>query len=265
MSSTFNARSAAVYELAMGRWSRRLAPKLIEFGGLAPGEKILDAGCGTGSLTGVLATNTGVASIVGVDLSEIYLDAAKDNIRDQRVIFQKSDITALPFTDGAFDRCYSLLVLQFVPESLKALQELRRVVRPGGSVVAAVWDSFGGVPDKRLCWDAAATLGLANDAALRNFYFRPMTQPGDLAEAWASVGLRQIEQSSITVRIEYVDFSDYWLPIESGEGSLGKFVTSLSPDNLDRLKAAVRKIYISGSSDGPRSFSATTWVCKGCV
>jgi ubiquinone/menaquinone biosynthesis C-methylase UbiE len=265
MSSTFNARSAAVYEMAMGRWSRRLARKLIDFGSVASGETVLDAGCGTGSLTEVLASNTGAASIVGVDVEEMYLEAARQKIRDQRVAFQNSDVTALPFADDTFDRAYSSLVLQFVPETLKAVREMRRVVRPGGNVIAAVWDSFGGVPDKRLCWDTAATLGLASDAALRNFYFRPMTKPGDMAAAWNSVGLRQIEQSSIAIRIEYSDFADYWRPIESGEGSLGKLVTSQSPDNLNRLKDAVRKVYLSGAPDGPRSFSATTWVCKGCV
>jgi ubiquinone/menaquinone biosynthesis C-methylase UbiE len=265
MSSTFNARSAAVYEQAMGRWSRRLAPKLIEFGGVERGDKILDAGSGTGSLTGAFASLAEPASIVAVDLEDVYLGAAKEKIRDRRVSFQIADVTALPFPDGAFDRAYSLLVLQFVPETTKAIQELRRVVRPGGSVVAAVWDSFGGVPDKRLCWDAAATLGLASDAALRNYYFRPMTRPGELLEAWASVGMQQIEQSNITIRTEYGNFADYWLPIESGEGSLGKFVTTLPSSGLGKLMAAVRKVYLGGSPDGPRSFVASTWVCKGIV
>lgn len=50
-SSTFAATNAEAYEQQMGRWSRRLAPLLIRFGGLADGDRVLDVGCGTGSLT----------------------------------------------------------------------------------------------------------------------------------------------------------------------------------------------------------------------
>ena len=55
MTSTFNVYDAAGYERLMGRWSQKLAPLFIEFAGLANGEKILDVGCGTGSLTFALA------------------------------------------------------------------------------------------------------------------------------------------------------------------------------------------------------------------
>jgi SAM-dependent methyltransferase len=51
MSSKFNARDANAYERLMGRWSRVLARPFLEFSGLASGERILDVGCGTGSLT----------------------------------------------------------------------------------------------------------------------------------------------------------------------------------------------------------------------
>ena len=51
MTSTFTVHEASGYEQLMGRWSRRLAPGFIDFAGLAAGEKILDIGCGTGSLT----------------------------------------------------------------------------------------------------------------------------------------------------------------------------------------------------------------------
>ncbi len=55
MTSSFNVHDAAGYEQLMGRWSKKLAPLFIDFAGLADGEKILDVGCGTGSLTFALA------------------------------------------------------------------------------------------------------------------------------------------------------------------------------------------------------------------
>src|SRR5450631_4942259 len=116
MSSTFNARSAAAYEHFMGRWSRQLSTLFVEFAGVSDGDCILDIGCGTGSLTGVLAEFAGVKSIVGVDLAEVYLESARKAVRDARVSFKTGDATNLPFADKSFERAFSMLVLQFVPD-----------------------------------------------------------------------------------------------------------------------------------------------------
>jgi ubiquinone/menaquinone biosynthesis C-methylase UbiE len=101
MSSTYNARSATAYEHFMGRWSRQLSPRFVEFAGISDGERILDVGCGTGSLTRVLLESADV-SIVGVDLAEVYLESARQTIRDQRVDFKTGDATSLPFADRNF-------------------------------------------------------------------------------------------------------------------------------------------------------------------
>ena len=112
MSSTFNARNAAAYEHFMGRWSRQLSARFVEFAGISDGDCILDVGCGTGSLTGVLSESTGVKSIVGIDLAEVYLESARQTIQDTRVSFKVGDATSLPFADKSFDRAFSMLVLQ---------------------------------------------------------------------------------------------------------------------------------------------------------
>ena len=60
---------AEAYEVMMGRWSRRLAPLFVEFVGVRDGDKVLDAGCGTGSLSATLVRVTGASKIVGIDPS----------------------------------------------------------------------------------------------------------------------------------------------------------------------------------------------------
>jgi SAM-dependent methyltransferase len=263
MSSTYNARSAAAYEHFMGRWSRQLSGRFIEFAGVSNGDSILDVGCGTGSLTRVLLASADVKSIVGIDLAEIYLESARQTIRDPRVDFKTGDASSLPFADKSFDRAFAMLVLHFVPDAKKAVREMRRVVRPGGVVAATVWDSLGGMPAQRLFWDAAATLGIANGKVLRDFYFRPMTRPNEMLAAWSEAGLKSVEQSSITIRFEYENFSDYWFPIAAGEAALGKFALSLAAEQRAALEAAVRNVYLGGEPDGARSFATTAWACKG--
>src|SRR5260221_6307525 len=65
-----------------------------------------------------------------------------------------------------------------------------------------------------------------------------MTRPNEMLAARSEAGLKSVEQSSITIRFEYENFSDYWLPIAAGEAALGKFALSLAPEQRAPLGAA---------------------------
>ena len=156
MSSSFNVHDASAYEQLMGRWSKRLAPLLIDFAGLAEGEKILDVGCGNGSLAFALAKTAGLTEIAAIDYSPVFVAEAIRRNSDPRIHIRQADACDLPFADGTFDRALALLVLHFVPEAGKAVAQMRRVwagdppfdgadpvgpppVQPGGpSLVAGV-------------------------------------------------------------------------------------------------------------------------------
>ncbi len=259
----YNALNADSYESFMGRWSKVLAPKFLAFSGLSPGERVLDVGCGTGSLTAAIADAVSVQSVDGIDLAEPYLAKARATCTDPRIQFHKGDAASLPFTDGSFDRVLSQLVLHFVPDAEAAISEMTRVVRPGGVVAAAVWDTYGGTPAHRYFWDTAAMLDAKVEAARSAFFFRPMTAPGDLDRAWRNAGLREVVQSELVVRMNYADFNDFWWPIAAGEGGLGKHMLSLAPANARALEEAVKRAYLAGRGDGSRSFAAVAWVCRG--
>ena len=79
LSSTFSAADGDGYELQMGRWSRRLAPLFIQFAGIAGGQRVLDVGCGTGSLTFELGSDPDIAlmRIQGIDLTPAYIEHAR--------------------------------------------------------------------------------------------------------------------------------------------------------------------------------------------
>ncbi len=263
-SSTFTG-DAETYEQLMGRWSRRLAGPFIDFAGVGDGDSVLDVGCGTGSLTLAVAARVNVAAATGIDLSEAYVAFARGQTDDKRIAFDTGDAGALPYGDGAFDRVMSMLVLNFVPDAAAAVAEMVRVARPGGTVAAATWDLRGGLLMFRMFWDTAAVLDAEAGNARARHYSGRLTRPGELAEAWTEFGLRDVVQDQITIRTEFNSFEDYWRPLLGKTGAAGAYIAGLTETRRDALKSHLRAAYESGDPDGPRSFAATAWVCRGRV
>ena len=127
-------------------WHRQLAPaqtKLLEMAGLLPGAHVLDIACGTGLVTFRAAETVGpTGRVVGTDISQEMVNRATDEARARgasHVTFERMDAEALAFGDESFDVTLCALGLMYVPDPQKALSEMRRLLRPGGRAVAAVW------------------------------------------------------------------------------------------------------------------------------
>ena len=101
---------------------------------LRPNMRLLDVGCGPGTITVDLATR--VASAAGVDTSEIALEAARRHAAEVGVAceFTQAYAEALPFADASFDVVHAHQVLQHLPDPVAALREMKRVTRLGGLV-----------------------------------------------------------------------------------------------------------------------------------
>jgi ubiquinone/menaquinone biosynthesis C-methylase UbiE len=253
------------YELQMGRWSRLLAPLFIRFAGTTGAIRVLDVGCGTGNLAMCLANDPEIASVRGLDLSATYVEYADRRNIDARLGFQVGDACALPFPDASFDHAVSMLLLQFVPQADLAVREMCRVTRSGGTVAAATWDTRGGYVALRMFYDAAAMLDLNGCRARAAAYTRPMSRPGDLARAWRDAGLTEVVQDTLTIRMEFASFEDFWAPMEGKEGPVAAYVGALGTNAKARLRDMVRLAYLDGEADGARSYAATAWVVKGRV
>ena len=195
MTSTFNVHEAAGYEQLMGRWSRRLAPLFIDFAGLRDGERVLDVGCGTGSLTFALPRQPNSARSLRSTIRPSSSRRRRRNTDPRIKIDRRTPARCHSRTAGSTVRM-ALLVLHFVPEAGKAVAEMRRVVRPGGVVAAVVWDHLGGMPGMRMMMDTVAVLGEAGRQMRGRYCFQPMMRPGEMKQSFVSKGSRASAKQS---------------------------------------------------------------------
>jgi SAM-dependent methyltransferase len=265
-SSTFLSSDGAAYDLQMGRWSMRLAPLLIDFAGVTSASRVLDIGCGTGSLTFALASRLHVGAVTGVDLSPEYITYAVRHRPDSRIAFEVGDATALRFDDQSFDHTLSLLVLQFIPDADRAVREMRRVTRSGGTVAAATWDIRRGPVARRMVFDTAAVIDPSVAAHRASPGARPMSRKDGLAKAWHDAGLVDVEGDSLTIRMDYESFLDFWSSLDGKDGGpTAEYLGSLDVETKRTLRGLIEAAYLDGEPDGRRSYAATAWAVKGRV
>lgn len=263
--STYRANDGAAYERFIGRWSRRVADCIAETIAFPDDGALLDAGCGTGSLAAALKVRHPDRRIVGIDVAEPYLAFARTRPDLGSVEFLKQDAQEISFADNSFDGAGALIALNFMADPLKAAREMVRVVRPGGTMVAAAWDFRGGLVYQRLLWDTAAALDPVAAKTRDKIFSNPLALPDGMANLWRAAGLARVERQSLTVRMDFANWDDYWQPLLGGQGPVGGYVAALEPDLQARVCDAVRDAFLSGDGDGPRSLTATSWVVTGEV
>lgn len=116
-----------------------VAGRLVAFGAVTAGERVLDVGTGTG-VVAITAARAG-AQVKAIDLTPALLEEARHNARIAQVDveWQEGDAEALPYPDASFDVVMSEFGHMFAPRPDVAIAEMRRVLKPGGRVVFATW------------------------------------------------------------------------------------------------------------------------------
>jgi SAM-dependent methyltransferase len=262
MATTFTASDAASYDRLMGRWSRLLAAPFLDFAGLEAADRVLDVGCGTGSLTRLTAAHATRGAVEGIDFTPAYIEHA-NAAGTPRTTYLTGDATSLPYADGAFDRVFSLLVLSFVPDWKRAIAEMLRVTRPGGTGAAAMWDFEGGMIMHRMIYDTAAAIDPGAHIHRQRAFGHPLTKAGELAAAFTAAGWRGVEERPLTIWMQFASFEDFWTPLLGRTGGPGSYVATLTPDKVERLCEALRAAYCAGRDDGPRRFAAIAHAVRG--
>lgn len=258
---TDNWEEGDAYDHYMGRWSRPVAEAFVGWLDPAPGGRWVDVGCGTGALTSAIATAASPVELVGVDPSGGFLAGARRRLGG-RARFVIGDAEALPLDFDHFDTSVSGLALNFVPHPSRAVREMVRVTRPGGTVAAYVWDYAEGMELIRIFWDVAATVD-PSAAELDEGSRFPLCRPDALEALFERCGLDAVACTGMVVATPFVDFEDYWRPLLGGQGPIPSYVASLHPDTRHRLRTRLAETL---APDGDRiELSARAWAIRGTV
>jgi ubiquinone/menaquinone biosynthesis C-methylase UbiE len=250
------------YEQFMGRWSRRLAPRFLQWLQPPPGGHWLDVGCGTGALTAAICARTEPASVLGCDPSEPFIKYAREQVSDPRVRFVVARAPGLPERDGGYDHITSLLALNFMPDPGQAVQQMATLMSgPGAQVSACVWDYGEQMQMLDRFWRTAATVDhrAREHSEARRF---PLCKPTALERVFRDAGLRRVRVEPLWLRTVFAGFEDFWQPLLAGDGPAPAYVASLDDARQDALARRLQQA-LPGGTHGRISLLARAWAVRG--
>lgn len=171
------------------------ARTLVEHAALEPGERVVDVGCGTGAATRYAAEAVGSAGhVLGVDVNGSMIDVARSlpPVAGSPIEWRVATATSLPLPDQSVDVALCAQTLQFVPERLLALSEMRRVIKPTGRVALSLWCN---IKDNAyfcsLVEAIARHVGLDTAAGLKSAF--SLSDANAIYDLLKAAGFRQIE------------------------------------------------------------------------
>ena len=247
--------TADAYARFMGRFSTPLADRFLDLVGPHEGDHALDVGCGPGALTTVLVERLGDDHVAAIDPSAPFVASLRERL--PTVDVRRGGAEDLPFDDDSFDLALAQLVVHFMRDPVAGLREMARVTRPGGTVAAAVWDHAGGHGPLTPFWQAVAEIhpGARNESGLAG------AREGDLVALFGSAGMTGVEPSSLTVRVGFDSFEEWWEPYTFGVGPAGAYVAGLD----DTRRAELRDVCARRLPAGPFALDASAWCARAII
>jgi SAM-dependent methyltransferase len=253
--------SGGGYDAFMGRWSKLIGVKFLDWLAVSPAARWLDVGCGTGALSQLILNGYRPKTLIGVDPSAEFIGFAEQSMPQPEVEFVVGSAEDLEFETNMFEAVVSGLVLNFVPEPEAALAEMLRVTKSGGQIGIYLWDYGEGMEMLRYFWDAATAMDPRATALDEGSRF-PLCREGELEQLMVGSGLKQVESMVIEVETAFNSFEDYWGPFLQQVGPAPGYTMGLPTEERMKLESRLRQS-LPREDDGSISIKARAWAVKG--
>ena len=251
--------SAAAYEeYLVGRIFRRWAQRLVAHSNVAPGQRVLDAGCGTGIVARTAAERVSPGGeVVGLDLNDDMISEARRQDPDGLVTWECGDVEDLPFSNGAFDLVLNEQVLQFTANRDKALAEAKRVLASGGRLVFSL---LRDIEFNRSYEVLASALDRHVGPNVGNMMRSPFAGPtaDGIREELGRTGFRNVAVRHDILDVRYPGAAEY-LREEAASSPLAGPLSELEEDQITALITDLDKTLAPFTDDTGVSFPMETY------
>ncbi|HEX6024432.1 MAG TPA: methyltransferase domain-containing protein [Solirubrobacter sp.] len=217
---------AGTYDALMARVTAVAIEPLLDAAAVAPGQRVLDVGCGLGTLSAAAAARG--ARVVGVDLAEGMLAEARR--RHPEVEFAHADAESLPFADGAFDVALGAFLVNHLPDARAAIAEMRRVA---GRVALAAWGPEDEVAFLALPSRTAASLPAAIPDGPSGERYADRDRLADLVGG---------DVSEIRTTLAVATLDELWDGVRGGTVRTAARLEAATPDELARARAELTRL-----------------------
>jgi SAM-dependent methyltransferase len=236
------------------------ADRLVALAGVRPGERVLDVACGTGIVARRAAARVAPGgSVTGLDVNEGMLAVARRASAEVRpaVEWRHGDAAALPFADGVFDVVFSEQALQFFPDPVASLREMRRVSAAPGRVAVSVCRPIEFSPAYAPLADALARHAGASAGAMMRSPFAPWTID-DVRAHFTAAGLRDVRVTIDVAPVRYPSAEEFLRREASSSPLAGPIGALGEAARRDLVQDVVRALRPHTDDDGV-SFPIESW------
>lgn len=241
--------SDSAYDAFMGRYSRRLAPVFADFAGLAAGTSVADVGAGTGALTTELVARG--LRVAAADPSPQFVDALHARLPD--VDAHVAPAEELPWADSSFDSSLAQLVVAFMRDAPAGVREMRRIVKPGGTIAVCMWDRRG-MEMLAAVWRAREAIG--SGIPMSDTRYRTREE----IESLFGSGFVEMRTELIEVEAPYTGYEEFWSALGGGAGPAGAWLAALDSEQREAARGEIRRQL--GEPEGAFTLHAKAWATR---